>query len=208
MMDLGASTPIDAPGQVADESSEPEGTTEQASRATRGVPLWAALLLAVLLVVAAIAALMLSHRDNSLQAKANNTQAVAKTASGLGQALLSYNAADLAASRSRVLALATASFTRTYNQDFTKSLDGSITALKATSSATVRDVYVTNVVGTTAKAIVVVDFETKSKAGDRKVLGTNLQMDLVDLNGRWKVNSVTVISATSESQTPTAPSGT
>ena len=189
----------DQPTETATDPSLPETPV-----ARRGVPTWVAAVLAVLLIVALTAAIVLWHRDQTQQGKAADTQAVATTAGGLGKALLSYDSTDLAGSHSRVLALATAGFAKTYSQDFTNSLGGTITVLKATSTATVRDVYVSDVSGDKAKAIVVVDFQTKSTAGTRNVLGTNLQMDLIDQAGHWKVNSVTVISATSESQTPAA----
>ncbi|HEY2430404.1 MAG TPA: hypothetical protein VGI06_15800 [Acidimicrobiales bacterium] len=157
----------------------------------------------MILLVAAVAVAGIEWRhDAALSRTAARERAVRTTAGELAQALLSYNATNLDASRARVLALSTATFAANYNQDFTQALAGTITALHASASATVRDVYTADVSASAAKAIVVVDFQTKSSAGTRQVLGTSLQMDLVR-QGTWKVNDVSVVSAQSETQTPT-----
>jgi hypothetical protein len=158
---------------------------------------------AVLAVLLAAGLGVEAHRNSTLDATDHRRAAVATTASGLAAALLSYNASDLSASKSRVLALSTPSFATTYEQDFTQALAGTITALGATAVAKVREVYTGPVTDQTAEAIVVVDFQTTSKAGTRQVLGTNLQMDLLRQNGQWRVNAVNVLSAQSETQTTT-----
>jgi Mce-associated membrane protein len=142
------------------------------------------------------------HRNHDLTGQANDQHAVSATASALAGAILSYNAADLGAARTRVSQLSTASFIQNYDQNFAQALGGTITALQASASATVRDVYVADVTSTSAKAIVVVDFQTKSKTGNRQVLGTHLEMELVRQGGKWLVNVVNLLAISSETQTP------
>jgi Mce-associated membrane protein len=157
---------------------------------------------ALLTVVAIVVAGLELHRKNHLDAQLRNQRDVATVAAGLGTALLSYDAAHLDVSRHRVLTYSTPEFANTYDRDFTQALAGTVASLNASATARVRDVYVADVTGDAAKAIVVVDLTTRSTAGVRQLIGTNVQMELVRRRGRWLVNTVTVLSAASETQTP------
>jgi hypothetical protein len=195
--------PVTSPA-IGESETEEIGPDAPKERATRSVSAAVLVVLVVLVVVAGGLAGLEWRRNTQLTHQRNEQRAVAGTASGLGEALLSYNSANLAVSRNRVLALSTPTFAATYDQDFSQALSGTITALGASAAAQVRDVYVADVARDSAKAIVVMDFKTTSTAGTRQVLGTNLQMDLVRQGGSWKVDAVTVISASSETQTPAA----
>jgi Mce-associated membrane protein len=156
----------------------------------------------VLLIVAVVVAFVFWRHESHLSSQEGTRNAVASAASSLADAILTYNAGDLAQSQARVKPLATQDFLNNYNQNFTQALSGSIVALDASATATVREVYVADVTSTTADAIVVVDFETKSKSGNRSVVGSHLEMHLLKQSGAWKVNEVDLLSVSSENQTP------
>jgi Mce-associated membrane protein len=158
--------------------------------------------LVALLIAAVVVSTVTLNHETHLSNQAHERDRVAQAASALADAILSYNATNLSQSRAKVAALATQDFLNNYDQNFTKALSGSIVALKATATATVRAVYVANVTATSAMAIVVVDFDTKSTSGSRSVVGTHLEMELVRQGGQWKVNTVSLLSVSSENQTP------
>lgn len=164
--------------------------------------------LVFLALVAAVAVAGWQWRHAAaLEEKEHARQEISSVAGRFGQALLSYEHADLAEARERVLSLATPDFGKTYEVAFTGTLQKTITELKADATATVRVVYVTGGTDGSAQAVVVMDSEVKSTAGTRNVTGSYLQMDLVEQKGRWKVSAVNSIGAINESLTgaPGAP---
>jgi Mce-associated membrane protein len=127
---------------------------------------------------------------------------VGRVAGLFGEALLSYDYNDLATARDRVLAHATDRFGQEYTTAFTGGLETAITKLQATSTATVRDVYLADVERDTARAIVTLDSEVRSTAGTRRTVSSYLDMALVHQNGQWKVDSVTSVAALDQTTTP------
>jgi Mce-associated membrane protein len=104
--------------------------------------------------------------------------------------------------RSTVLGMATDTFAQNYTTAFTNGLSAAITQLQAKSTATVRKVYVSDVNGNNAEAVVTIDSEVHSTAGTRQVVGSYLDLTLLRQGGRWKVNQVTSIAASSNNLTP------
>jgi Mce-associated membrane protein len=162
----------------------------------------------VLLVVASAVAVSQARRADRLAQREAERRAVATTAGDFGEALLSYDFEDLEAARRRVVRLATESFGRNYSDAFSAGLNEAITQLQASAKATVRDVYVSDVTRDQAHAIVVLDSEVRSTAGTRQVVGSYLDMSMLRRGGRWKIDAVTSIAASRESNTPPGPPGT
>ncbi|MGI5330522.1 hypothetical protein [Actinomadura nitritigenes] len=210
-------------GKAADGETEPSGDEPGESAAKDAVaetdapedrPSWrkrmlglltgqvAARLLVVAVLIASIVTAGLQwHRADEADARADERRQVGDSAGRFGQALLSYDHTRLQAARNRVLSLASDDFAKTYDQAFTGGLEGIITKLKADASATVRTVYVGDVDGSNARAVVVMDSEVHSTAGTRSVLGSYLDMKLARSHGSWKVTEVTSIGAANESMT-------
>ncbi|MFI0354804.1 hypothetical protein [Actinomadura sp. 9N407] len=156
----------------------------------------------VLALAASVATAGLQWRaaDEAAQREADR-KAVQERAGQFGQALLSYDHTNLQAARNKVLSLASDDFAKTYDVAFTGGLEGVITKLKATATATVRSVYLSQVDGASAKAVVVMDSEVRSSAGTRRVLGSYLDMRLARQGGGWRITEVTSIGAVNESMT-------
>ncbi|MEW2355549.1 hypothetical protein [Spirillospora sp. NPDC029432] len=156
----------------------------------------------VLVLAASVvtAGLQWKAADDAARREADRT-AVRDRAGRFGQALLSYDHTNLQAARTKVLSLASDDFAKTYDVAFTGGLEGVITKLKATATATVRDVYLEDVDEASAKAVVVMDSEVRSTAGTRRVLGSYLDMRLARQGGRWRITEVTSIGAVNESMT-------
>ena len=164
--------------------------------------------LVVLVVILAILADLQWRRANDLASKAHARREMSVTAGRLADALLSYDFNHVADARARVLQLATGDFKRSYEEAFAKALQGLITELHATATATIRDVYVTEVSHGRGRAVVVLDSEVRSSAGVKNLQGTLVQMDLRRVGGKWKVSRAEAVAASSEAVTPGPPTST
>lgn len=164
--------------------------------------------LALLFVGASAVALVQWRRADDLRAGEDERRAVASAAGRFGQALLSYDFDDLTTARGRVLALATDRFAKEYTTAFTGGLDDAITKLQARSQASVRDVYVTDVIGDSARAVVTLDSEVRSTAGTRRTVSSYLDMTLVRQGGRWRIDTVTSVAALDQKTTSATTSTT
>jgi Mce-associated membrane protein len=200
------------PADVDDATDARAGAPAPALTPRPPRPLWT-IGLAVLLAIALATIFIqwrhtsdLDRRVNGLQSADATRRDVATAAGTFGEALLSYDYSDLNAARTRVLALATDSFGQQYTTAFTGGLDVAITKLKATSKATVDSVYISDLIGDTAKAVVTLDSEVHSTAGTRRTVGSYLDLTLKRENGAWKVDTVTSVAALD--QQTIAPDGT
>ncbi|GLZ14360.1 hypothetical protein Acsp04_45950 [Actinomadura sp. NBRC 104425] len=188
----------------ASEGAEGDADEGRASSSRSRRLSWAALAKAAVLVALAAsvvtAGLQWYRADQAAQREAER-RAVRARASEFGQALLSYDHRNLQAARNRVLSMASDDFAKTYDAAFTGGLESVITRLKADATATVRTVYLGDIEGSTARAIVVMDSEVHSSAGTRRVLGSYLDMRLTRTGKRWRVTEVTSIGAADETMT-------
>lgn len=145
---------------------------------------------------ATTAVLQWTAADRLAQEKADRA-AVSTRAGEFAVALQTYDHTDLQAYRDRVFAISGEDFEKTYNEAFSP-LEGVITTMRASSSASIRGVYVSAVGEGRAKAITVVDSQVTSTAGTRRMLGTYMELSLIKTGGRWKVNAATVMGAAEE----------
>ncbi|MEV0993972.1 hypothetical protein [Nonomuraea sp. NPDC050202] len=125
---------------------------------------------------------------------------VSGAASAFSRALLSYDYQNLQSTRSTLAAQATGDFLTTYDAAFGGAMTQVIVKLKATSQATVREVYLADVDEATAHAIVVVDQQVNTSEAIRSVKDSHLKISLVKEKGTWKIHDVTVLGAASEDQ--------
>lgn len=195
----GKSAAKDAAAEAGAAENRPPWRRRMLRLVTRQVA--ARLLVVAVLIASIVTAGLQWHRADEADARADERRQVGASAGRFGQALLSYDHTRLQAARNRVLSLASDDFAKTYDQAFTGGLEGIITKLKADASATVRTVYVGDVDGSNARAVVVMDSEVHSTAGTRSVLGSYLDMKLARSHGGWKVTEVTSVGAANESMT-------
>lgn len=175
------------------------------ARAMRGNSPRVTQTLVALCVVLAILLAVQWRRAGGLAGDESVRRQVTTTAGAFGEALLSYNFSDLADARDRVLRYATRRFGAQYAETFRTGLQTIITRLEASAEAKLRDVYVTEIDGDEAKAIVVVDSKVRSSAGERELLGSYLEMILQREDGAWKVDAVTAVAAASDTVTSPSP---
>lgn len=195
------------PDEEPDEEpgAEPAGERRGGGRFTRA-KVFGALAAMLVTAVAATAVLQWVAAGQAQDARAalESERAlrleVSGAASAFSRALLSYDYRDLQTTRSTLAAQATGDFLATYDTAFGGTMAQVIVKLKATSQATVREVYLADVDEATAHAIVVVDQQVNSSQAIRSVRDSHLKISLVKEKGSWKIHDVTALGAASEDQ--------
>ena len=172
---------------VADDADGP-GAERTGSRPRRGPALlWAAL--AVLLVVALGASLLAADAVADRNRERQDRQEVEEVAGRLATALSTYDYRDFEASKRRVLALSTGAFA----SDFERAV-GALASLidqtKATSEATVNDVFIGNLGDGKASAIVRLEIRASGVGGPRVSVDNYVDLSLVKVEGEWKVDGL------------------
>jgi hypothetical protein len=169
---------------------------------------------AVLLVAATFLGVLAAGTRAELDRERDERRQVEQVAARFATAFVTYDYRSLDGSLARIKRDATAKFGGEYERLFRTSLSTLIRETKARSTGTVTDVFLGSVDGETASALIVVNVEREGAAGRLPVAGTYFQMDLVEQNGRWKVDNVTSINFTQSAgpspdvSAPTAPPAT
>ncbi len=167
------------------------------SRSTPQRSPWAARiavgLTALVVVLLGVLAFTQNSRISDLEATADRETEIAEVAGGFADALLTYDYRDLDAGADAVAAGATESFAAEYRQAFDAGLGEQITALMATSTATINDVLVSQSTGDTARVIVVADSEVRSDEGNQARVGSYIDLSMVRIDGRWLIDMVSSV---------------
>ncbi|TDD08188.1 hypothetical protein E1292_11920 [Nonomuraea deserti] len=176
-----------------------------AGRFSRARVLWtlAAMVVAAIAATAVLQGISAAQARDAraaLEAERALRLEVSGAAGAFSKALLSYDYQDLQTTRSALAAQATGDFLSTYDAAFGGAMAQVIVKLKATSQATVREVYLADVDEATAHAIVVVDQQVNTSEAIRSVKDSHLKISLVKEKGTWKIHDVTVLGASSEDQ--------
>ncbi|MGC5012890.1 hypothetical protein ACLQ2R_19180 [Streptosporangium sp. DT93] len=154
-------------------------------------------LAAMLFAATATVAVLQWQAADRLAGEKAERAAVSARAGEFAVALQTYDHGDLQSYRDRVFAISGEDFEKTYDEAFSP-LEGVITSMRASSSASIRGVYVSDVAEGRAKAVTVVDSQVTSTAGTRRMLGTYMELALIRTEGLWKVNAATVMGAAEE----------
>ena len=163
--------------------------TETAPPARRRFPL-AAVLAGLFALAAVLLAFVATSLQGELDEERGERQDVAAVAGSFSEAILTYDADDIEATKERVLELSTGDFADEFEASF-----GGLAELVETASssaqATVKDVFVGDVGDGEATAITVVDLAADGPSGPRTVADTYLRLSLVRVDGEWRVDGVT-----------------
>jgi Mce-associated membrane protein len=196
--------PASEPGPEQHEADQPESerpAPERTGASTSGSrPL--IVIAAALLVVATFLGVLAARYHAELTRDRDQRQAVEQVAARFATAFVTYDYRSLDASLTRIKRDATAKFAAEYERLFRTSLSTLIRETRAQSRGTVTDVFLGDVDDETASALIVVNVEREGAGGRLPVAGTYFQMDLVEQNGRWRVDNVTSINF-SQSAGPT-----
>jgi Mce-associated membrane protein len=184
-----AGTGLDADDEQQDAAAPPPVAGRRSGSGARDrAPWFAAVALFVLAVVLAVLA---ATFRSDLAAERDDRDEVQRVSGELATALLTYDYRDLEGWKERVLVNATGSFRRTFEDTFSASLEPIVTEVQGSSTATVKEIFLGDISDSSSTAIVVADTVANGTAGRRSSFDTYIQLDLVKVGDRWKVNDVT-----------------
>ena len=153
---------------------------------------WAPWALAfVFLATAIVMTFVAASLNQDLDEARTGDREVAQVAGRFAAALFTYDHTDVERTREEVLSLATGGFREEYEQAFEGGIDVFIEETEASSTVTVKDVLVGPVEDGTATAVAVIDTSADGAGGPRDLRNLYLRLDLVRVEGEWKVASVT-----------------
>lgn len=180
-------TDIDGVNQTGAGTTPPldhaEGSPVQ-WRAPRGYVAAVAILVAIGFALAALTLVFASRLGDDRAGE------VRRTAADFATALLTYDHADLDATKTKVLSYATAGFKKQYEDAFSGGLDVILKETQARSRVVDVVVYVNEVEDNAASAIAVVDTIAEGSSGARRTLDSYVQLEMVKVSGAWKVAAV------------------
>ncbi|MGH9274568.1 MAG: hypothetical protein ACRDZU_07970 [Acidimicrobiales bacterium] len=197
------SSTTDGETEQTDAGSPPEAAAApEAPRRTLALVL--AVLAAIVIVLLAVALVSQVGRGDDLQTELDERDAIAATAGGAAEALLTYDYEDIDGTLERIQAYTGGDFSDTFEEIFNTVQVPVITDLQAKATAEVQFVYVSDIDSEgVARAVVVVNQTVQSTAGTRRLSNAYVQMELVRRGDRWVIESVPVnLSAQDESLTP------
>jgi Mce-associated membrane protein len=136
-------------------------------------------------------AVVAAAQSSGLHDERGRRRGVEEVAGRFTTALLTYDYKNLPQARERVLALSTGNFRKEYEQAFTGGLDVLLKESRATSEGTVTNIYVGSVDEDTAEAIAVANAVAEGVSGTRRTVASYIELRLVRVSGRWRVDGVT-----------------
>lgn len=175
-------TPADEPDDGVDTTV---GETESQQLGRSRLPLVLGLVAIVLSI-----GLVLTYLDRSdLESDLDRRDDIASVAGEFSATLLSYDFEDIDATVDDVDPLVTDVLREELATGYQGDLRAQIEQLEAVSTADVLDVLVSDTVGDTARAIVVVETDVKSEVSQARVT-TYLDLALLRVDGEWLVNEL------------------
>lgn len=137
-----------------------------------------------------------------LRADVDTTGELNTVVGSFAEALLTYSFEDLDASSESIAKVSTPKFAQEYDEAFELGLAAQIEELKATSEATIHNVFVSPTSDDTARAIVIAGTEITSDEGNKAAVNSYLDISLVRLDGKWLVDDVTTVANVNQAGTP------
>lgn len=185
----------------APETPAPERSPEW--RRARRLTVACAVLFALTAALAVVAATLYARLDE----ERNRTDEVERVAGQFAAAVASYDYRNLDTAKRDVLALSTGAFRKDYEAKF-GDLKTVLEATKASSTTTVKEVYLGPVEGDQATAFVVVDLEVQGSSGRRQLVNEYLELSLVRVRAGWRVDNVRNLNLGRLVQAGSGPGGT
>ncbi len=171
---------------AADATPEPAPTTTPARRGR-----WMLVLAVVALVVAVGAAALAigqSGEIDDLRSDRDDRREIALVASQFAATYMTYDFEDVDATNDALDPLVTEAFAAAFSAQ-REPLRDSFAAIETSTVATTDEVFVGDVEGGRARALVVVDVElTSSASGTQELEDFSIVLDLVREGGRWRVD--------------------
>jgi hypothetical protein len=165
------------------------------------------LLLVALAWLVVIGAVLAWQRGNDLQAAQDDHQDAARVAGDFTTAVLSYDYHDLSGSLDDVLALSSPEWGEQYENAWFSDQQPVIEELQAVAQVDVRDVMLGDEHDDAVSAVVLFNASIESQIGTRRLSGSYLRLDLVKVDGDWRVDNLAFLATTDQSLDPATETG-
>ena len=169
---------------------EPTAEPPDPPRARRASHWGLLVLLALLALAAGAAALSKAGEADDLRDERADRREVARVAAAFGAAYLTYDFDDVEASSAAVTDLATEAFAESFAETSAPGIEELFATLQTSTVATTDEVFVGDVGDGRARALVVVDVAASSTASEQQLSDLSFVLDLVELDGEWRVDAV------------------
>jgi hypothetical protein len=170
---------------------EPDETPAKTKHAAAGhdhTRRWLALTTVLLVVMVALGALAAAQRP-AVRERAER-RAIERVAREVGTGLLTYDYRDLTPSHQAVIRRATPKFAKEFESAYDAGLRAALVETKAVSQGKVTSVYIGTIRDGRVSAVIVADSVTDGTAGRREVRASYTELELVKVNGSWRVDGV------------------
>jgi hypothetical protein len=165
----------------------PPAEPAPARRRGRGLLVVAVLALVVAVAAAALAIGQTGEIDD-LRAERDDRREVARVAAAFGEAYLTFDYQDADATVDAIRDYVTEAFASAF-ADRREPLRDSFETLQTSTVATADEVFVGDVEGDEARALVILDVDLSSAAiGQQELVGFSIIVDLVEEDGGWRVD--------------------
>ena len=154
-------------------------------------------------IAAAGFAVLAAVSTATLERERTDRERVEEASGRFASALLTYDYQDLDTAKRRVLELSTGKFRREYEQAFSGGLDVLFQQTQARSTGTVTELFVGPMEDGSVTTVVVVDAVAQGSAGGRRQVNSYIQLELVKVDGQWKVDGVTYLNTGGPAETGT-----
>ena len=154
--------------------------------------------LGLVMVLLIVGLVIQTLRANDLSQEDDDRRAVGRTAGEFTEAVYGYDHEDMEGSLEDILALTTDEYAREFEEAWNNELQPVIDELRASGDVVLTDVYVTDIEGDRAKAVVSFNAVIRSTAGARRLTGSFLQLDLQNDGGAWLVANYKLLATTDE----------
>jgi hypothetical protein len=150
--------------------------------------------LAVLFFLGTVAmGVVAASQHRKLTHTTGDRESAEQVASRMASALVNFDYTNLNSSKNRVLGLATGKFKNEYDQAFKGGLEVLLTQTKAKSSGVVKNVYLNAIEGGNTSAVVAIDQAVEGVSGTRRQFDAYVELTLVKVSGRWRVDGVSYL---------------
>lgn len=204
------------PHDEAEAELDPEGTgrpprlprrrERDGDRPARGADLSHLLLIVLALVVAAVA-VFAWQRGTSLADERDDRREAAQVASDFTTAIQGYDSRDLSATLDAATALATRDYGSQLSDAWFSDLQPIVEQLRARATVDVSEVLLGEISQDAVSAVVNFNADIRSTVGTRRLAGAYLRLDLLKVNGDWKVDDMTFLATSDQTMDANGQSG-
>jgi hypothetical protein len=176
----------DAP-EASDAPDQDETTPARPAGASRLPWILAGILLITTIAFAVVAAVVSSDSDE----QSGERREIEELAGAFAEELLVFDPADVEGQRDRVLALSAPPFTNEFEEAYRLLISPAAASVTDITQPTITAIFVGEIDGGTASAIVVYN-RSQISAEDTRITELNVYMRLgmIDVDGEWRVNDV------------------